>query len=82
LMEGEDLLILRIRGHREDVDVPAIVDRIQAVGGWLSLDDGPMLQASLPISQAATAATLNSAGGTTAGCFQEGEDRHDSAVRL
>ena len=51
LVEGEeDLLILQIRGFNgDDVDVQAIVDRVQAVGGSLSIDDGQTLRASMPI---------------------------------
>jgi hypothetical protein len=50
LVEEDDSLMLQIRGFNSyDVDVQAIVDRIQAVGGSLSMDDIHTLRASMPI---------------------------------
>jgi signal transduction histidine kinase len=50
LVDGEDSLILHIRGFEvDDVDVQAVVDRVQAVGGSMSLDDVQTLRASMPI---------------------------------
>jgi signal transduction histidine kinase len=49
-VEGEDLLILQIWGFNgDDIDVQAIVDRVQAVGGSLSMGDVQPLRASMPI---------------------------------
>jgi hypothetical protein len=50
LVEEDDSLMLQIRSfNRSDVDLQAIVDRVQAVGGSLSLDDSHTLRASMPI---------------------------------
>lgn len=47
---GEDLFV-RIRGvARREIDVQAIVDRVEAVGGTPLLDDPLLLSVSIPIS--------------------------------
>jgi hypothetical protein len=50
-VEGEDLLILQIsRAKPDEIDLRAIVDRIRAVGGSLTIDDVHTIRASIPIS--------------------------------
>ncbi|MFI6676078.1 hypothetical protein [Kribbella sp. NPDC050470] len=57
LTMGPDL-VLRIRGvARAEVDVQAIVDRVEAVGGSPSLGDGDVLSISIPLGEAGSAAT-------------------------
>jgi hypothetical protein len=49
LLMAEQDLIVRIRGvDRDQVDVQAIVDRIEAVGGSASLGDVDELSISIP----------------------------------
>ncbi|MFI7067145.1 hypothetical protein ACIBL3_39545 [Kribbella sp. NPDC050124] len=55
LTTGQDLVV-RIRGFaRDEVDVPAIVDRVEAVGGSPSLDDGDVLSIIVPLGEGESA---------------------------
>jgi hypothetical protein len=50
LLEEEELLVLKISGANPDeMDLRAIVDRIRAVGGSLTMDDVGTIRASIPI---------------------------------
>ncbi|MFC5263452.1 hypothetical protein ACFPJ1_15170 [Kribbella qitaiheensis] len=43
-------LVVQIRGHARDrIDVQAIVDRVEAAGGRLSLDEAGLLSVSIPV---------------------------------
>lgn len=43
-------LVVQIRGHaRDQIDVQAIVDRVEAAGGRLSLDEAGLLSVSIPV---------------------------------
>jgi hypothetical protein len=56
-------LVVRIRGFaRAEVDVQAIVDRVEALGGSPSFDDGDVLSISIPLGVAGPATAGPRAG--------------------
>ena len=62
LTTGQDLVV-RIRGFaRAEVDVQAIADRVEAVGGSTSLGDGDVLSISIPVGVDGSATAALRAG--------------------
>jgi hypothetical protein len=65
LTTGQDLVV-RIRGFaRAQVDVQAIVDRVEAVGGSSFLGDGDVLSISIPIAEGGAVAALRAGAALT-----------------